>query len=53
MAFSSFLNTETRKQRIYSLPTYDYKTDTWKDGPLPKDADGYFKKSIGEQTYYD
>jgi hypothetical protein len=32
------------KLKIYSLPTYDYATDTFKDGALPKDADGYFGK---------
>jgi hypothetical protein len=35
-----------RKLRIYSLPEYDMSTDTFKDGPLPKDADGYFSKPI-------
>jgi hypothetical protein len=40
------------KIKIYSLPTYDHATDTFKDGPLPKDADSYFSKPKSEQTYY-
>jgi hypothetical protein len=33
------------KLKIYSLPTYDGHTDTFKDGPLPRDVDSYFSKS--------
>lgn len=40
------------KLKIYSLPTYDHETDTFKDGPLPKDADAYFAKPKIEQNYY-
>ncbi len=43
-AFHNFIRTEMDKLKIYSLPTYDRNTDTFKDGPLPKDADGYFAK---------
>ena len=38
--------------QIFSLPTYDYKTDTFKDGPLPKNVDSYFSKSKDAQNYY-
>jgi hypothetical protein len=41
-----------RKLRIYSLPTYDHATGSYKDGPLPENADAYFKKNASEQTYY-
>jgi hypothetical protein len=47
-AFHNFINTEMSKVKIYSLPTYDAHTDTFKDGPLPKDVDGYFSKSAGQ-----
>ena len=40
------------KVKIYSLPTYDASTDTFKDGPLPKDVDSYFSKSPAERTYH-
>jgi hypothetical protein len=40
------------KLKIYSLPTYDFATDTFKDGPLPKDVDAYFAKPKEDQTYY-
>ena len=30
-------------QNIFFTP-YDYATDTFKDGPLPKDFDSYFNK---------
>ena len=40
------------KMKIYSLPTYDHATDTFKDGPLPKNADGYFSKGKEAATYY-
>lgn len=36
------------KVKIYSLPKYDFSTDTFKDGPLPKDADAYFSKPKAE-----
>ena len=51
-SFYSFINNELHKLKIYSLPTYDYETDTFKDGPLPKDADGYFSLDKEKQTYY-
>jgi hypothetical protein len=38
------------KMEIYSLPTYDHHTDTFKDGALPNNVDGYFAKPNG--TYY-
>lgn len=41
-----------KKVKIYSLPKYDFSTDTFKDGPLPKDADAYFSKNKNLQTYY-
>jgi hypothetical protein len=43
-AFQNFVSTEMNKMKIYSLPTYDHSTDTFKDGPLPKTADKYFSK---------
>lgn len=51
-AFQNFVKHEMDKIKIYSLPTYDYATDTFKDGPLPKDCDSYFNKPKIEQTYY-
>ena len=51
-AFQNFIKTEMNKLKIYSLPTYDFSTDTFKDGPLPKDADAYFSKDKADQTYY-
>ncbi|CAI2386489.1 unnamed protein product [Moneuplotes crassus] len=45
-----FIGNELHKQKIYSLPVYDEATDTFKDGPLPKDADGYF--NTDKQVYY-
>lgn len=44
-AFHNFVNDEMHKLKIYSLPTYDPNTDTFKDGPLPKDVDSYFSKA--------
>ena len=43
-AFQTFIHDEMNKVKIYSLPKYDFATDTFKDGPLPKDADSYFSK---------
>ena len=51
-AFQNFVGTELGKMEIYSLPTYDFATDTFKDGPLPKTANGYFSKRTEDQTYY-
>ena len=51
-AFQTFVKSEMDKLKIYSLPTYDFSTDTFKDGPLPKDADGYFSKDKSQQNYY-
>lgn len=51
-AFHNFIGSEMHKLRIYSLPTYDPATDTFKDGPLPKDADTYFSLPAEEQNYY-
>ena len=39
------------KVKIYSLPTYDVSTDTFKDGPLPKDVDGYFGNKSAQKYY--
>jgi hypothetical protein len=41
-AFSNYIHGEMRKLKIYSLPKYDENTDTFVDGDLPKDIDGYF-----------
>ncbi len=41
-AFHNFVNKELHKTKIYSLPKYDVSSDSFKDGPLPKDADAYF-----------
>ena len=43
-AFSNYMYSELRKLKIYSLPKYDEATDTFVDGELPKDIDGYFNK---------
>jgi len=43
-AFNNYMHGELRKLKIYSLPTYDEHTDTFVDGDLPKDMDGYFCK---------
>ena len=51
-AFHNFITSEMEKVKIYSLPTYDAKTDTFKDGALPKDVDAYFSKPAPQQTYY-
>ena len=50
--FQSFVGTEISKMQIYSLPTYDFASDSFKDGPLPNGADGYFSKPQEAQTYY-
>ena len=49
-AFQNFVKTEMAKMDIYSLPTYDHGTDTFKDGPLPKGVDSYFAKA--HTNYY-
>ena len=51
-AFHNFINSEMDKAKIYSLPVYDQGTDTFKDGPLPRDVDSYFSKPVTEQTHY-
>lgn len=51
-AYSNYINTELDRVKIYSLPKYDFATDTFKDGPLPKDADQYFGLEKDKQTYY-
>ena len=51
-AFQNFVGQEINKIEIFSLPTYDYSNDTFKDGPLPKRADDYFAKNKDSQTYY-
>ena len=42
---------EMSQMKIYSLPEYDVSTDTFKDGPLPKNADGYFAKGASADYY--
>ena len=51
-AFQNFVGAEISKMEIYSLPTYDYSNDTFKDGPLPKNCNDYFAKRPEDQTYY-
>jgi len=51
-AFYNFLKTESNKIELYSLPKYDFKTDTFKDGVLPKDVDSYFAQPVDNQKYY-
>ena len=51
-AFHNFINTEMDRVKIYSLPTYDASTDTFKDGPLPRDVDSYFAQKSDKQTYF-
>jgi len=51
-AFNNYVGQELRKLKIYSLPKYDESTDTFKDGPLPKDVDGYFNKEKSQRAYY-
>ena len=51
-AFMNFTKSEMNKMKIYSLPTYNHENDTFTDGPLPKNADGYFSKDKELQTYY-
>ena len=51
-AFKNFVGAEMGKMEIYSLPTYDYSTDTFKDGPLPRNANDYFAKKTEDQKYY-
>lgn len=51
-AFKNYMEQELSKVKIYSLPKYDFASDTFKDGPLPKDADQYFGLKKEEQTYY-
>jgi len=41
-----------QKMEIYSLPTYDHNTDTFKDGNLPKNVDAYFAKGKKHTNYY-
>jgi len=38
--------------QIVSLPEYDLSTDSFKDGPLPKNVDTYFSKSSEKQKHY-
>ena len=45
-AFYNFLKTESNKIDLVSLPKYDISTDSFKDGPLPKNVDSYFDKPI-------
>ena len=52
-AFQNFVKTEMGKMEIFSLPTYDAHTDTFKDGPLPKGVDGYFSQTNHASYYND
>lgn len=51
-AFNNYMSQEMRKVKVYSLPQYDESTDTFKDGPLPKDVDGYFSKDKNQRHHY-
>ena len=51
-AFENYIGNEMQKLHILSLPTYEPKTDTFKDGPLPRNVDGYFSKDKHLQKYY-
>lgn len=51
-AFQAYANSELRKLKIYSLPRYDESSDTFVDGELPADIDGYFCKDKAERTHY-
>jgi hypothetical protein len=51
-AFHHFIHGEMERHKILSLPTYDHSTDTFKDGALPRDLDGYFNKPKDQQNYY-
>ena len=51
-AFQNFVKQEMGKLDIYSLPTYDPHTDEFKDGPLPRGVEGYFKKDASLNKYY-
>ena len=44
-AFNNFIQTEMERTEIMSLPVYDVSSDSFKDGPLPKNVDGYFAKA--------
>lgn len=37
---------------MYSLPEYDITTDSFKDGPLPKNVDAYFSKPLDKRKNY-
>lgn len=50
-AFQNFIHNEMENIKIYSLPTYDFQNDTFKDGPLPRDVDSYFSQGK-EAAYY-
>ena len=52
-AFHNFIQTEMNRTEIMSLPVYDVSTDSFKDGPLPKNVDGYFEKPEAMRKYYD
>ena len=51
-AFQNFVQAELAQMQIFSLPTYDERTDSFKDGPLPRNVDSYFSKGADAQTYY-
>ena len=51
-AFQNFIQTEMNRTEIMSLPVYDQSTDSFKDGPLPKNVDGYFSKPEQFRQYY-
>ena len=38
------MKTESNKIQMYSLPKYDFSSDSFKDGVVPKDVDCYFGK---------
>ena len=45
-AFHNFVRSEANQMELLSLPQYDFKSDTFKDGPLPANVDGYFNKPV-------
>lgn len=45
-AFHNYVRSEANQMELLSLPQYDLKSDTFKDGTLPKNVDGYFNKPV-------
>ena len=51
-AFYNFLQSESNQINMYSLPKYDQASDSFKDGVLPANVDGYFSQPVEKRTYY-